>query len=84
MLGMHPPIDGLVSAIQSGSAYDQLQLALSPVLWLEFGQAMQLLPVEVGQVLIERGATDRVVYFIESGVLSAHLEDMDGRMRLRC
>ncbi|ARU03314.1 hypothetical protein CCO03_00170 [Comamonas serinivorans] len=76
------PIDGLMSAIQTGAAYDQLALTLSPTQWLEFGQAMQPLSVAVGDVLIERGATDRVAYFIESGVLSAHLEDAEGRMRL--
>lgn len=81
MLGA-PSIDGLITAIDIGSAYDQLQLDLGIAQWREFGQVMQALPVEVGHVLIERGATDRMVYFLEAGVLSAHLEDPSGHMRL--
>lgn len=75
-------IDGLIDAIATGVAHDQLQLALTAAQWQELGQAMQPLLVEVGHVLIERGATDRVVYFIESGALSVHLDDANGRMRL--
>jgi CRP-like cAMP-binding protein len=77
-----PSLDGLISAIETGSAYDQLRLELAPRQWQDFGQSLQPLPVEVGHVLIERGATDRVAYFIESGALSAHLEDAGGHMRL--
>lgn len=75
-------INELVTTIDTATGHDRLQLSLSPAQWLELGQTMQPLPVEVGHVLIERDATDRVVYFIESGVLSAHVEDSKGRMRL--
>lgn len=34
------------------------------------------------QVLITQGASDRTVYFIESGSLSVHYEDAAGRIRL--
>ena len=77
-----PSIDGLIQAIANGSAYDQLQLALNPHEWREFAQALQPMSVQVGHVLIERGGTDRVAYLIESGVLSAHIPDGSGRMRL--
>ncbi len=77
-----PTIDGLIAAIDSGSAYDQLNLRLGPAEWREFAQSLQPLSVQVGHVLIERGATDRVAYLIESGALRAHLEDSQGRMRL--
>ena len=77
-----PSIDGLVQAIAMGSAYDQLQLPLKPNEWHEFAQALQPLNVAVGHVLIERGATDRVAYLIESGSFSAHILDAAGRMHL--
>ena len=43
-----------------------------------------LLPatIEPAQVLISQGATDRAVYFVESGSLSVHYEDAAGRIRL--
>ena len=52
-----PTIDGLIAAIDSGSAYDQLNLRLGPAEWREFAQSLQPLSVQVGHVLIERGAT---------------------------
>jgi len=33
-----------------------------------------------GQILIEQGAQDRTLYFVESGQLSAHLEDENAKM----
>jgi len=48
----------------------------------------QLLPylhptqIAASQVLISQGASDRTVYFIESGSLSVHYEDAAGRIRL--
>lgn len=72
----------LIQVVESGSAYDQLQLSLSKSQWFELGQVLQPLDLQIGHILIERGATDRVMYFIESGSLSVHLEDASGRMRL--
>lgn len=51
-------------------------------------QWSQLLPylhptqVAPAQILISQGATDRTVYFIESGSLSVHYENAAGQVRL--
>lgn len=77
-----PPFLNLVQVVESGNAYDHLQLSMSKAQWMELGQVLQPLDLQVGHILIERGATDRVLYFVESGALSVHLEDASGRMRL--
>ena len=43
---------------------------------------LQPFAVRQGQVLIEQNASDRTVYFIESGALTVHYEDDKGRLRL--
>ena len=75
-------IGGLSQAVAASTAYDRLQLALNPANWQFLADHLQPMAAPVGQVLIEQGATDRVVYLVEEGVLSAHLQDEQGRMRL--
>ena len=43
---------------------------------------MQAFTLASGQVLIERGASDRTLYFVESGNLSVHYEDQKSRVRM--
>ena len=43
---------------------------------------LQPFPLTQGQVLIEQGSRDRQVYLVEQGMLSVHLEDDKGRLRM--
>ena len=43
---------------------------------------MQPFVLQSGQIVIEQGAQDRTLYFIESGGLSVHYEDDKGRVRM--
>ena len=72
----------LMHAIATSTAHDHMQLALGERHSQQLADYLKPLDVTVGHVLIEQGATDRVVYFIESGTLSAHVQDEGGRMRL--
>ena len=77
-----PDLSALFVAIQGSTAHDRLQLSLSAEQQRGLAEYLKPLRVPVGQVLIDQGATDRVVYFIEAGTLSAHVQDEQGRMRL--
>lgn len=73
---------GLVEALRQGGAYDALTCELTAEHWDCLGLYLQPHPVRAGQVPIRQGETDRTLYFVESGTLTAHLEDARGRMRL--
>lgn len=75
-------IQGLVHACTHNQNIDAFQPALSPKMWELFGTYLQPFAVTQGQVLIEQNATDRTVYFVESGTLTVHFEDDKGRLRL--
>ena len=79
---LNPDLTVLMDAIASSVAHDQLQIELHERQRQQLADYLKPLDVGVGHVLIEQGATDRVVYFIESGTLSAHVQDDGGRMRL--
>lgn len=50
--------------------------------WAQLLPYLQPALLAPSQVLISQGASDRTVYFIESGSLSVHYEDAAGRIRL--
>lgn len=75
-------LSGLISAIQSASADDRLDNALSAQQWEVIAPYLQPLQLESGQVLFAQGASDRTLYLIESGSLSVHYEDEKQRLRL--
>ena len=75
-------LSGLIDALRQGGAYDALPGQLQTEQWGCLSRYLQPHPVRVGQVAIRQGDTDRTLFFIESGTLTAHLEDALGRMRL--
>ena len=75
-------IQGLAQAIAHCNASDALRCQFSPQSWDILATYMQPFALGGGQVLIEQGATDRTLYFIESGTLSVHYEDEKSRVRM--
>ena len=75
-------IQGLANAIAHSHASDALRCQFTPQQWETLGGYMQPFAMQQGQVLIEQGANDQTLYFIESGTLSVHYEDDKGRVRL--
>ena len=75
-------VQDLIQVLTKNNAYDGLSCALTSAQWQILGGYLQPFALAQGQVLIEQGALDRTLYFIESGSLSVHYEDEDGRMSL--
>ncbi|MGH8822568.1 MAG: Crp/Fnr family transcriptional regulator [Rhodoferax sp.] len=75
-------VQDLIRAIALDTVYDALHLPLTTAQWDLLGSYLQPFALAQGQVLIEQGAMDRTLYFIESGTLSVHFEDEEGRMSL--
>ncbi|MDO9405329.1 MAG: cyclic nucleotide-binding domain-containing protein [Polaromonas sp.] len=75
-------IQGLAQAIAHGHASDALRCQFNPAHWEILASYMQPFALQSGQVLMEQGALDRTIYFIESGSLSVHYEDEKGRVRM--
>ena len=74
-------VQSLITAIARNKDYDALPLALSATEWEPLSSYLQPFALAQDQVLIEQGAMDRTLYFVESGTLSVHRDD-DGRMSL--
>ena len=72
----------LLDAIRRSQEYDRFDCGLSLVQWVRLAPCLQPFPLAQGQTLIERGAADRAVYFVESGVLSVHVDDAQGYLRI--
>jgi CRP/FNR family transcriptional regulator, cyclic AMP receptor protein len=75
-------IDALVLATAHNNAVDGFRAALQASHWQVLGSYLQPLAVNSGQVVIQQGAMDRTVYFVEAGTLTVHFEDETGRIRL--
>ena len=75
-------IHGLVQAMAQNQNSDNMSCRLSTAQWDVLAAYMQPFALAQNQVLIEQGAKDRTVYFLESGQLSVHFEDTKGRVRL--
>ena len=75
-------IHGLAQAIAHCHASDALRCQFSAPQWDILAAYMQPFSLASGRVLIEQGATDRALYFIESGTLSVHYEDEKARVRM--
>ena len=75
-------VQDLIRAIALDTVYDAFTPTLTTIQWDVLGGYLQPFALAQGQVLIEQGAQDRTLYFIESGTLSVHYEDEDGRMSL--
>ncbi len=75
-------IKGLAQAITHCQASDALQCQFSSPHWDILGAFMLPFSLNSGQILMEQGANDSTLYFIESGSLSAHYEDEKARIRM--
>jgi CRP/FNR family cyclic AMP-dependent transcriptional regulator len=75
-------IHGLMQVASHNQSPDAFLPNLSPSQWELLGNYLQPFTMKQSQVLIEQNATDRTVYFIESGTLTVHYEDDKGRLRL--
>lgn len=75
-------IQGLARAIAHSPASDALRCQFSGSQWEILAGYLQPFLLKSGQVLIEQGAQDRTLYFIESGALSAHYQDDKARVRM--
>jgi len=75
-------IRGLAQAIAYCNASDAMRCQFSVAQWEILASYMQPFALGNGQMLINQGATDRTLYFIESGTLSVHFEDGISRVRM--
>ena len=75
-------IQGLAQAIATSPASDALRCQFNASQWESLAGYFQPFMLQSGQVVIEQGAQDRTLYFIESGGLSVHYEDDKGRVRM--
>ena len=72
---------GLI-ATRFGGAYDALPCRLDGPQWESLAPYLEPYPVTAGQIPIRPRDKDRTLFFIESGTLTVHLEDVAGRMKL--
>lgn len=75
-------IQGLAQAIAHSHASDSLRCQFNQPHWDILSGYLQPFPLNSGQILMEQGALDRTLYFIESGTLSVHYEDEKARVRM--
>ncbi|MFZ2856264.1 Crp/Fnr family transcriptional regulator [Acidovorax sp.] len=75
-------IQGLAQAIAHCHASDALRCQFNQPHWDILASYMQPFALNSGQVLMEQGALDRTLYFVESGNLSVHYEDAKARVRM--
>lgn len=79
---LHFDVHGLVHATAHNQSLDGFHPNLTTKQWELFGTYLQPFAVRQGQVVIEQNASDRTVYFVESGTLTVHYEDDKKRLRL--
>jgi CRP-like cAMP-binding protein len=75
-------IKRLVAACMQNSSETALSQYIKLPHWEMLVSYLQPVTLAQAQVLITQGASDRTVYFIESGSLTVHFEDAAGRVRL--
>ena len=81
-VGAVADLRALADALRQGGAYDALPCRFDSAQWDCLSQYLQPHPARAGQVPIRQGERDRTLFFIESGTLTVHLEDVSGRMKL--
>ena len=77
-----PDINALLEAVTSHPNDPTLSHMLTPAQWSVLSGYMQASMLAPGQILITQGAEDRTLYFVESGMLTVHFEDPNGKIRL--
>jgi CRP/FNR family transcriptional regulator, cyclic AMP receptor protein len=81
-LSVQHDLGGLVQAIAMAQADDGMTNPLTPEQWNVVSHYLQPCFLSQGQVLFAQGTLDRTLYFVESGSLSVHYEDAQGKLRL--
>ncbi|RZL86544.1 MAG: cyclic nucleotide-binding domain-containing protein [Variovorax sp.] len=79
---MSSSIQDLCRAIAQNTSYDAFAPAFNAQQWETLASYLQCFDLAPGQVLVDQGANDRTLFFIESGALSVHLLGSQGQMRL--
>ncbi len=77
-----PDINALLEAVTSNPNDPTLSHMLTPAQWSVLSGYMQASMLAPGKILITQGAEDRTLYFVESGMLTVHYEDPNGKIRL--
>lgn len=77
-----PDIRALLESIASNPQDPTLGHMLTAPQWEVISGYMQSTSLAPSQILIQQGAEDRTLYFVESGMLTVHFEDMAGKIRL--
>ncbi|AMM24747.1 Crp/Fnr family transcriptional regulator [Variovorax sp. PAMC 28711] len=79
---MSSPLQELCRAIAQNTSYDAFAPVFTLPQWDTLVGYLQAIDLPPGQVLIDQGAQDRAVFFIESGALSVHVVGDKGQMQL--
>ncbi|VTU41363.1 Acetyltransferase Pat [Variovorax sp. PBS-H4] len=79
---MSSSIQDLCRSVAQNTSYDAFVPALNAQQWETLAGYLQPFDLAAGQVLIDQGANDRTLFFIERGALSVHLIGSEGQMRL--
>ncbi len=77
-----PNIKGLIDAVARNTVEDALAKSLVSSQWEAMAPFMQTFTLAPSQMLIAQGSLDRTLYFLESGSLSVHFEDGNGKVNL--
>jgi CRP/FNR family transcriptional regulator, cyclic AMP receptor protein len=80
--GMPPTLVGLLQSLHSASNADTLKLTLNATQWQVLAGYLQPFTMQKDQVLMEQGAKDVTVYLVEMGLLTVHLIDEAGKVKL--
>ncbi len=75
-------LSGLIHAIVHATAEDSMSNPLSAAQWEILSAYLQPMTLAASQTLFIQGASERTLYFVESGSLSVHYEDEKERLRL--
>lgn len=79
---MSSNVQDLCRAIAQNTSYDAFAPAFNPQQWETVASYLQPSDLSAGQMLINEGANDRTLFFIESGALSVHVIGATGQMQL--
>ncbi len=79
---MPSTIQDLCRAIAQNTSPDAFSPALNPQQWETLAAYLQPFELAAGETLIDQGAQDRTLFFVESGALSAHTMSSRGNLHL--
>jgi len=75
-------IQNLVRSVTQNTSDDAFAPSLSPQQWEILGNYMQPFELAAGEPLIDKGALDRTLFFVESGALGVHVMNSAGQVRM--